>query len=191
MISFTDLENAWQQQGAGAKPSPERMLQLAEQKTKQVKAKHLITIALLSITVLLIIWYFATYAAVTFNQFSIGLLLMIGSLLIRIVIEVISYSKLRKMDMRVDFKTYAAHLTRFYKKRRVLHFILTPLLYAAYVTGFVLLLQVFQEQFTKGFYYYLLVSGFGSLLVLAWVILQSNRRELKMLAHLQQSLDNV
>jgi glucan phosphoethanolaminetransferase (alkaline phosphatase superfamily) len=189
MSSFTDLENAWQQQPAsgGQRPQPETLIRLAEQKAKQVKTKQLITIAILSITVLVIIWYFATYAGTTFNRFSIGLLLMIVSLLIRIVIEYISYRKLHKYDVRADFQTYTQQLTAYYSKRRVIHLIITPLLFAAYVIGFVLLLPVFQELFSKGFYLYILVSGIVSFVVLAFVIIKSNKRELKLLAHLKQS----
>lgn len=191
MSSFTDLENAWQQQpGSGEqRPQPEALIRLAEQKAKKVKTKQLVTIAILSITVIVIIWYFATYAGTTFNRFSIGLLLMIVSLLIRIVIEYISFRKLHKIDIRADFKTYTKQLTAFYNKRRMIHLIITPLLFAAYVTGFILLLPVFQEQFSEGFYRYVLVSGIVSMVVLAFVIIQVNRRELKLLAHLKQSVE--
>lgn len=189
MSSFTDLENAWQQQpGSGEqRPQPETLIRLAEQKAKQVKTKQLITIAILSITVIVIIWYFATYAGTTFNRFSIGLLLMIVSLLIRILIEYISYRKLHKFDVRADFKTYTQQLTAYYINRRVIHLIITPLLFAAYVIGFILLLPVFEEIFSRGFYLYILVSGIVSLVVLAFVIIRSNKRELKLLAHLKQS----
>ncbi|QNA43182.1 hypothetical protein [Lacibacter sediminis] len=189
MTSFTDLENAWQQQpGSGEqRPQPETLIRLAEQKAKQVRTKHVVTMAILSITVLVIIWYFATYAGTTFNRFSIGLLLMIVSLLIRIVIEYISFRKLHTIDVRADFKTYTKRVTAFYTNRRLIHLIITPLLFAAYVTGFVLLLPVFQEQFSEAFYIYVLVSGFVSMAVLAFVILKANKRELKLLAHLKQS----
>lgn len=189
MSSFTDLENTWQQQPASGadRPQPESLIKLAEQKAKQVRTKHLFTIGILSITVLVISWYFATYAGITFSRFSIGLLLMIVSLFIRIVIEYISFRKLHKIDIRADFKTYSKEVTSFYSKRKLIHLIITPLLFAAYVTGFILLLPVFKEQFSQAFYIYLLVSGFGSMLVLAWVIMKANKRELKLLEHLKQS----
>lgn len=191
MSSFTDLENAWQQQpGSGEqRPQPETLIRLAEQKAKQVRTKHIVTIAILSMTVLLITWYFATYAGTTFNRFSIGLLLMIVSLLIRIVIEYISFRKLHTIDVHADFKTYAKQVTVFYSNRRVIHLIITPLLFAAYVTGFILLLPVFQEQFSEAFYLYVLVSGIVSMVVLAFVILKANKRELKLLVHLKQSAE--
>ncbi len=193
MIPFTDLEEAWQQQPAShaQRPQPENLIRLAEQKAKQLKTKFRFTIGILSLTVAVIIWYFATYAGTTFNRFSMGLLLMIVSMLIRISIEFISFKKLRQIDMRIDFNAYSKQLTEFYRHRRIIHLFITPLLYIAYTIGFVLLLPVFQEQFTKGFYYYLLFSGFGSLLVLAWVILKQNMRELKLLTHLKQSIENV
>lgn len=189
MTSFTDLGNAWQQQpgSGGQRPQPETLIRLAEQKAKQVRTKHLVTIAILSVTVLVIIWYFATYAGTGFNRFSIGLLMMIFSLLIRIVIEYISFRTLHKIDIRADFKTYTKQVTAFYSKRKLIHLIITPLLFAAYVTGFILLLPIFQEQFSEAFYIYVLVSGIVSMVIIAWVIIKANKRELKLLEHLKQS----
>lgn len=189
MTSFTDLENAWQQQpGSGERrPQPETLIKLAEQKAKQLRTKHLWTMGILSITVLVITWYFLTYAGTDFNRFSIGLLMMIFSLLIRIVIEYISFRTLHKIDIRADFKTYTKEVTAFYSKRKLIHLVITPLLFASYVIGFILLLPVFQEQFSEAFYLYVLVSGIVSMIVIAWVIIKANKHELNLLQHLKQS----
>lgn len=189
MNAFTDLEQAWQQQAVtdSQRPSPEQLMQRAEQQARQLKAKFRWTMGLLSLTVLILAVYFTTYAGFRFTAFSVGLLLMMGSLLLRIVLEWISARQFRRLDVRADFNAYLQQLTAFYRKRRWLHLVITPLLYAAYTAGFVLLLPVFRQEFSSGFYVYLLVSGFGSLVVLAWVIFKTNRRELSILAELQQA----
>lgn len=188
MKSFTNLEQAWQQQsGKGAqRPMPEQLMQLSVEQTKQVKAKFRWTIGLLSFVVFILIAYFATYADFRFTSFSNGLLLMIGSLTIRIVLEWISTLQFQRLDRLTDFNTFLKQSTAFYRKRRLLHLIFTPLLYATYIIGFVLLLPVFKQEFSNGIYLYLVFSGFGSLGVLAWFIYKANRKELAVLAKLQR-----
>ena len=188
MKSFTNLEQAWQQQsGIGAqRPMPEQLMQLSEEQAKQVKAKFRWTIGLLSLTVFILIAYFATYTGFSFTTFSIGLLLMIGSLTIRIVLEWISTLQFQRLDRLTDFSTFLKQSTAFYRKRRLLHLVFTPLLYATYIIGFVLLLPVFKQEFSNGIYLYLVFSGFGSLGVLAWFIYKANRKELSVLAKLQR-----
>jgi hypothetical protein len=193
MNAFTDLEQAWQQQAGTGKqrPSPAQLVQLAEQHARRLKAKFRWTMGILSVTVLVLAFYFATYAGFRFTAFSLGLLLMMGSLLIRIMLEWINALQFRRLDVRADFSTYLQQFTFFYRKRRLLHLFVTPLLYAAYTIGFVLLLPVFRQEFSTGMYVYLLVSGFGSLVVLAWVILKANRRELSILKQLLQSAEEL
>ena len=108
MNTFTDLEQAWQQQGNSDKqhPSPEHLVQLAEQKARQLKAKFRWTMGLLLLTFLLLAWYFATYASFRLNTFSVGLMLMMGSMLIRIVLEWSSARQFHQLDVRADFNTY-------------------------------------------------------------------------------------
>lgn len=188
MKSFTNLEQAWQQQsGKGAqRPMPEQLMLLSEEQAKQVKAKFRWTIGLLSLVVLILIAYFATYAGLSFTTFSIGLLLMIGSIAIRIVLEWISTLQFQQLDRLADFSTFLQQSTDFYSKRRILHLLITPLLYATYIIGFVLLLPVFKQEFSYGVYLYFVFSGFGSLLVLAWFIYKANCKELSVLAKLQR-----
>lgn len=189
MSSFTDLEQAWQKQPGSGKlrPEPDQLWQLAEKQTIQIRNKHRWTIGILSLTVAIVAWYFMLYARFSINRFSAGLLLMITSLLIRILIEYISFRKLQQIDIRSDFKTYIGKLTDFYSKRRVIHLLITPLIYVVYIIGFILLLPVFQEQFSEAFYIYVLVSGFGSLAVLAIFIFRSNRKELQLLSRLKRT----
>lgn len=188
MKSFTNLEQAWQQQsGKGAqRPMPEQLMQLSEEQAKQVKSKFRLTIGVLSLVVLILMAYFGTYAGFTFTNFSIGLLLMISSLMVRIVLEWFSTLQFQQLDRLVDFSTFLQQSTSFYRKRRVLHFIITPLLYATYIVGFVLLLPVFKQEFSNGIYWYFIFSGFGSLAVLAWFIYKANRKELSVLKKLQR-----
>lgn len=188
MKSFSNLEQAWSQQPSKGAPSPipEQLMQFSEKQAKQVKTKFRWTIGVLSLVVFILIVYFGTYAGFQFTTFSIGLLLMISSLLVRIILEWISTLQFQQLDRLVDFSTFLRQSTTFYLKRRVLHFVITPLLYATYIIGFVLLLTVFKQEFSNGIYWYFFFSGFGSLGVLAWFIYKANCKELSVLKKLQR-----
>lgn len=190
MTSFNNLEQAWQQQArkGAPRPIPEQLMQFSEEQAKQVKAKFRWTIGVLSLVVLILMAYFGTYAGFTFTNFSIGLLLMISSLMVRIVLEWFSTLQFQQLDRLVDFSTFLQQSTSFYRKRRVLHFIITPLLYATYIVGFVLLLPVFKQEFSNGIYWYFIFSGFGSLGVLAWFIYKANCKELSVLKKIQREV---
>lgn len=189
MKSFMNLEQAWQQQASKGvqRPMPEQLMQLSKEHAKHLKSKFRWTIGLLSIVVFILIVYFATYAGLNLATFSIGLLLMIGSLTIRILLEWISTLQFQQLDRLADFSTFLQQSTTFYRKRRFLHLLITPILYATYIIGFVLLLPVFKQEFSNGIYLYFVFSGFGSLGVLAWFIYKANRKELSVLAKLQQA----
>lgn len=188
MTSFNNLEQAWQQQASKGvpRPMPEQLMQFSEEQAKQVKTKFRWTMGVLSLVVLILVLYFGTYAGFTFTNFSIGLLLMISSLMVRIILEWFSTIQFRQLDRLVDFSTFLQQSTTFYRKRRVLHFVITPLLYATYIVGFVLLLPVFKQEFSNGIYWYFIFSGFGSLGILAWFIYKANCKELSLLKKLQR-----
>ncbi len=188
MKTFTNLEQAWQQQAdKGAKrPMPKQLMQLSEEQAKQMKSKFRWTIGMLTITVLILVLYFVINAGFRFSAFSIGLLLMIGSIMIRITLEWISTLQIHRLDRMADFNSFLQQSTSFYRKRRFLHLVITPLLYATYILGFVLLLPVFRQEFSNGIYLYFVFSGFGSLLLLALFIYKANRKELSILAKLQR-----
>ena len=188
MTSFNNLEQAWQQQASKGvpRPMPEQLMQFSEEQAKQVKTKFRWTMGVLSLVVLILVLYFGTYAGFTFTNFSIGLLLMISSLMVRIILEWFSTIQFRQLDRLVDFSTFLQQSTNFYRKRRVLHFVITPLLYATYIVGFVLLLPVFKQEFSNGIYWYFIFSGFGSLGILAWFIYKANCKELSLLKKLQR-----
>jgi len=188
MKSFNTLEQAWQQQASkGTQRSmPDQLIQLSEEQARQLKSKFRWTIGLLSLMLFILIAYFTTYAGLNLTTFSIGLLLMIGSLTIRILLEWIGTLQFQQLDRLADFSTFLQQSNTFYRKRRLLHLFITPMLYASYITGFVLLLPVFKQEFSNGIYLYFVFSGFVSLGVLALIIYKANRKELSVLAKLQQ-----
>jgi hypothetical protein len=185
MTTFDDIQDAWNQQGGPQTkpPQPQELIGLAQKNTKEISNKHRWTIGILTVSILFFLWYIITYTGLGFSQFHAGLLLMLFSLLLRLIIEYISYVHFRKIDIRADFHHYIKNITRFYHNRKKIHYFITPVMLSAYVIGFVLLLEVFKESFTTGFYLYILISGVVFFVVL---LIKQVKKEMGLLTFLKQ-----
>ena len=82
-------------------------------------------------------------------------------------------------------KSFTHELIRFYKGRRYLHFLVTPLLFASYIFGFILLLPSFKQALSPGFYTYIFISSWFIFLALAILIGYQIRKELIFLKNLK------
>jgi len=190
MESFNNMQEIWKQQHTPKPTIPSAELMATAQKnSKKIKHKHVSTLLILTITVLVLVAYFLQFNNGKMNRFAIGLFCMIGSLFLRILIEYISFRKFQQIDVGHSFSLYTAKLTSFYNIRKKIHFVITPILYALYCVGFALLLPIFKDNFSFGFYIYLLFSGTGFLVVFAWIIFKQNKKEMALLAFLKNDID--
>lgn len=186
MTAFDEIQQLWNQQPLPlAGPQPETVIKAAERKLRIIKTNHLFTMGLLTATMLVLIAYFLLYGNFTFNRFFTGLLLMIGSLLLRVVSEYVSYRKFGQIDVHADFTTYTDKVTHFYKGRIKIHYYLTPMLLLLYFTGFVILLPIFKQVFSHGFYLYIIVSGAVICLAFVWLIARQVKKEMRLLDFLK------
>jgi hypothetical protein len=162
MTAFEELQNTWNQQRLQkAAPLPEELLQKAKQHERHIKAKHRWTIAVLSVTTIGLVW------------------------LLRVLLEYASYRQFNRIDTGASFNEYTSEITRFYLRRKTIHYILTPVLMLAYITGFVCMLPVFKQQLSHGFYLYVLVSGTLFFIIISWMIAVQVQKEIKLLRFLQ------
>src|SRR6266567_2494627 len=108
MTTFDDIQGLWDQQGGPTLPPPGAgaLIALAEKNTREIKMKHLWTIGILSVTILLFSGYVTLYTGFRFSLFHLGLSLMFFSLLLRLVAEAVSYRQFRRIDIRSDLATY-------------------------------------------------------------------------------------
>lgn len=189
MEAFDNIQTLWQQQPAPVGTTPSTaLIALAQKNNKKIRQKHLITMLVLGVTVLVLMAYFLYFNYGIFNQFAMGLFCMMGSLLIRIFTEYFSFRKFERIDVSNNFSLYTEQLTRFYSFRKKIHHTLTPVLYGLYCVGFGLLLPIFKSIFSAGFYWYLIISGFGFLLLFAWFIYKQNKKEMQLLAFLKNEV---
>lgn len=146
-------------------------------KAKKQRYRQFIAITVMSITVLILLTYSIYTINNKWNNFALGLVLMISSLTFRIILEVVSlYQKEHKL-ISLDNRLFKKYLKRHYKTRLAVNYIITPICFAIYIIGFTKLLPYFKQEFSEGFYMYLLISGIVALFVLAVIIVKNILKE--------------
>lgn len=185
-MNFEELSHNWQNQdNTKSTNTAEDIIKKAKAKTKAVSRKKWWTIGILNLTLIILIAFFISVGAYEDFIESLGLSLMIVMLYFRIVIELISINHLEKIDQTLDFQTYVSKRKRYFKNRKWIHFVFTPIIYLAYFGGFVAMLPVFKAELSSGFYLYILISGVVVFLGLALFIGFHIRKELRELAFLK------
>jgi hypothetical protein len=168
------LKNIWSIQGKDFTPSPAKDI---INKAKKQRQGQYIGIGVMGITVLILVAYSIYFATTFWNNFTLGLVLMISSLLFRIVLEVITVYKKENRLIEMDSKSYHSYLKKHYRLRLIINYYITPLCFIIYAYGFYLLLPFFKREFSNGFYNYLLVSGILSILVVLGIVINSVVKE--------------
>jgi hypothetical protein len=186
MKTFEELQNIWDQQTeSDTQPTASEIIKKAEAHTKKIKRSHFWNRVILSLTSLVLITYYIWAGAYIHTQFSFGLCIMIAMLLIRAALEWISAKKLEALKTDVNLIEYSKLAHQFYKWRKKIHYILTPVIYLTYIVGFTLLLPVFKNNFSRGFYLYILSSGYIFLLIFGLFMVRIIKKEIKLLNFLK------
>lgn len=159
--------------------------ELIIKKAKKQRSGQYISITVMSITVLILMVYAAYYIGGQWSSFSLGLVLMITSLTFRIVLEFNSLYRKENQLITLDSASFKKYLKRHHQLRLMVNYIITPICFAVYIFGFTKLLPYFKQIFSASFYLYLLISGFGSLVVIGLIIIRSVLRERAFLKKLQ------
>ncbi|MFB9109089.1 hypothetical protein ACFFVK_10915 [Flavobacterium gyeonganense] len=186
MKTFEDLQTIWNQQtGPDSKPAVADIVKKAEEYTKKIKRNHFWTRVILSVTSVILIFYYVWASAYKQTLFSLGLSIMITMLVLRIILEWVSMEKLKTLKSDVSLIEYSKLAEQFYQWRKKIHYVFTPVVYVIYIAGFALLLPVFKESFSAGFYLYILVSGFGFLLFFGLLLIKMIKKEIGLLRFLK------
>ena len=183
METFDDLQNLWNKQSSPKDIkhiSASDIIQKAEEQIRKIKINHISTIIILSLTVGILVWYFIWVSAHKVGM-TLGLSLMIGSLMIRVFLEWISTEKLKKIKLNQTVEDFVKQINIFYTWRKQVHIIFTPIIYISYVIGFAVLLPIFKKYLSSGFYWYILISGITFLSVFAFFLFRFLKKELQML----------
>lgn len=157
-------------------------------KAKKQRYGQFIAIAVMSLTVLILLAY-SIYTINQWNNFALGLVLMISSLTFRIILEFVSLYQKENQLISLDSISFKKYLKKHYKLRLAVNYIITPICFAIYVFGFTKLLPYFKQVFSEGFYTYILISGIVSLFVLVVIIVKNILKENAFLKKLNSSVN--
>ncbi|WP_159780070.1 hypothetical protein [Flavobacterium sp. 9AF] len=187
MKTFDELENIWKKQ-TEIKPNitSDQIIEIAKKQATKIKRNHMGTLITICITTVILILYFFGFGLYSLSFFSIGLGLMILSLVFRIFFELDSLKKFKKINYELSFIAYSHQITQFYQWRRIIHFRMTPIIYVIYIIGFSLLLPTFQKSFSMGFFVYILISGYGFLIGFIFFMRKKIKEEMKTLDFLKK-----
>ena len=184
MNNFEELQQNWKNQPEIE--ATEKGFQTLLNGLRTIKNKQRITNLVLGSTIIILIGFFFYIAGYSNQQVVLGITFMIASLLIRILLEVLSirdFSKMNTLSQQTDFKN---DLIAYYKRRKHVHYLWTPIIIGCYVTGFLILLPLFKATLSAGFYTYIIVSSIVLLIFFAVFITKQIRNEMKELKRLQQ-----
>lgn len=172
------LDQIWDSQTKHSVSIPPKFI---IKKAKKQRREQFISILVMSITVGILIVYAVYYALGNWSNFTLGLVLMISSLAFRILLEFFSLYKKENQLISLDSLSFQDYLRKHYRLRLKVNYFITPLCFAIYVYGFLKLLPYFKQEFSNGFYNYIVISGFVSLFIIVLIIINSVLKESKFL----------
>lgn len=179
MAGINSIENKGEQRIV-ISAQPKRDHQDTIRESGHIRYKKWISLVVPGAAILILGLFFFYISNYISSKAIRGLGIMVGPLMMRICIE-FAISKKRRLPIDIGLTNYKQQLTTYYKTRKYIHLILSPLLLASYIYGFAMLLSIFKQELMGEFYVYIIyVSGavFFGLVVL--IVLQL-RRELEIL----------
>lgn len=183
MTAFNDLKSQWEQQPQVEAPANGSTIII--KKISVLKKKQRIANIVLLATAIVLTVFFFYVNAYTNALVTLALSLMIGVLLIRVILEYFSIKKLNQLDVTTNASSFKTAITSYYKKRIITHYIITPIIMSLYISGFVILLPVFKENLSKGFYTYIIVSGLCVFIIMILGIGKQIKKELRILKQIK------
>ena len=160
------------------------LLEKAALSLQKIKRNHKWTLFIIGALVSILIYFFLWVNALTNTNLSIGLFLMISSMLFRIVLEYFSLRKFNNINPSLNFLDFKTQVAQFYKTRKRIHKVYTPIVYLLYCIGFSILIPIFKASLSTGFFIYIVCSGFGFLSIFVFFLFKKIKEELKLIEYL-------
>ena len=176
MNDFGKIKETWVNQEEDL--SMDNAFYAVKKRIKKVGNQQKIGNIVLVTTIAVLVFYFFAVSGFKNSQMILGMSMMICSLIIRVGIEILSIRKLRKLNALLSTSQFRALLIKYYKGRKTVHLVATPLLFVIYILGFVILLPVFKRYLSTGMFWYVVVSSIIIFPVLIVFIAKQIRKEL-------------
>lgn len=183
MNNFEDLQNKWKNQSGVS--ATEDGFQALLKNVKSIEQKQRTGNIVLTLTIVILVSFLIYVSGYKSTKFMLGIGLMIGSLVVRIAIELFSLKRLRTIKFSKDTNTFTDDLITYYSFRKYTHYIITPLALVVYTVGFIILLPLFKASLSNGFYIYILCSSVVFLVLFSVFLYKQVKNELFKLKQLQ------
>ena len=182
MKEFEQIKEKWRNQTKLNAPvdGVEKIIE----KTEYLKKGYRITNMVLVATVLILIIFFFYVKAYLATTASLGLGLMIGGLILRILLEYLNLKRLQTIKYDLSFKSFEQKMKAYYNTRIKTHYYITPIVVILYVLGFLILMPFFKEALSEGFYIYTQISSIVILVFGVYFIYKEIQKELYILKNL-------
>lgn len=190
---FDQLKNSWKEakEGQSSVGNSSDMLKVARENHNKSKKAQIGNVIVLSLVVIGLCAFFYFLAPLQETLSRIGIGLMIGGLLVRIIIELVSYQKASKIDYSSSSTDTMQQAQTFYNYRKRIHGPVTITIIALYTIGFYALTPEFSKYFDT-FWMWMID---GSYVIIAIILFLGIRKgvvqemkDLKQINELQQSL---
>lgn len=185
MNSFEEIKSQWTHQKVVE--IPDQGHKIIIEKVNAIKNKQKYTNIILLITILVLVVFFVYIAAYNYRTVALALLLMMGSLGVRIGLELQSIKKLKQLNVNISATNFKQTIIKYYKNRVRIHMIYTPIILLLYSLGFIIMLPYFKESLSNGFYNYIVISSVVILIVLSLFIYKQIIKELNALKELKDN----
>jgi hypothetical protein len=191
---MNNLNEQWKQarQTVGfPSSSAQNLIDRAGQKKKSILYFHYGNIVIMTLTLVVISLFF--YYKMSFQKWSsiVGAIMMMGGLALRIIIEVVSSFKSKRIKLLHNVSQTTKAAIAFYTFRKKIHGPVTVCIVALYMIGFYLLTPEFSNYFS---YKWLLLMDSSFLIgaaLLIWQIRKGIMKEMKQLLSLTSLKEQI
>ncbi|MEP2772175.1 MAG: hypothetical protein ABJH05_08500 [Fulvivirga sp.] len=185
--SIDKLKGQWKAAGSGSQPTKdtvEDIIKQSQHKMKKAINMHVGNIAILSLTLIGLSLFFYYLAPLQDALSHVGITLMLGGLLVRILIEIVSIAKSKKIDMSSSIEKTNRQYLGFHRYRKNIHGSITLGILFVYSVGYYLLMPEFANYFSRIMLIVLIFSYIPVFMIFGFFIRKSIRDEMKCLDEL-------
>ena len=175
---FEELQDSWKKSGQDINTDQQKIdevISSAESKQKSNKLFYYGNIAVLSVTVLVLIIVWQRWMPFRELLSKIGIGIMIGSLVLRIIIEIFSTVKSRSINLLDTTVSANQERIKYYKFRKNVNGPVTITLVTTYLIGLFLILPEMNNYFST----WLIVAAMAAFLVSGLFIIYKVRQSIR------------
>ncbi|WP_319481688.1 hypothetical protein [uncultured Draconibacterium sp.] len=190
---FNDIKQLWKQDKTSAKDSPgsSAIIKLADQKKRSTTRTQLANITVLVVVVLALLAYFVFVAKFQFTLSRFGALLMCGSIVLRIGIELASIFYAKRIDLSEAALKSNTSILSFYNFRKKIHGTVTIAIITLYSVGFYMLTPEFSHWFPMWLLILIDLSYILAAVIFSYFIRSAIRREMKALNEIKRLREDL